>query len=79
MKQFCTLLKESFLCIDCLDLEPLEAVAVYDFTSRNTRELSFRKGDVLILHTHLSPDWWEGTFNNQTGLIPQKYIAIQGR
>ncbi|GAB6028144.1 Rho GTPase activating protein 4 [Chamberlinius hualienensis] len=57
--------------------ETLEAVAQFDFTARSEREISFKKGDTLRLHTQVSNDWWKGSFENQTGLIPDKYILIK--
>lgn len=61
------------------DIDCLEAVALHDFVAQSTRELSFHRGDVLFVTTRVSPDWWEGTINNQAGLIPHKYITINGR
>ena len=38
----------------------IEAYARYDFSARSDRELSFRKGDLLLLINRLSSDWWLG-------------------
>lgn len=57
--------------------ETLEALAQFDFTARSEREISFKKGDTLRLHTQVSNDWWKGSFDNHTGLIPDKYILIK--
>ena len=60
--------------------EGKEALAIYDFEARTSRELSFRKGDVLHLFEQVSVDWWEGaTANNHKGLIPDKYIMVRHR
>ncbi|XP_076035046.1 SLIT-ROBO Rho GTPase-activating protein 1-like isoform X5 [Oratosquilla oratoria] len=59
--------------------EILEAVAQFDFSARSDRELSFRKGDVLVLHSQVSSDWWRGSFKGQLGLIPDKYILLKIR
>jgi len=57
-----------------------EALAIYDFQARTSRELSFRKGDVLFLFEKVSVDWWEGaTSNSQKGLVPDKYIIVRHR
>ena len=57
----------------------LEAVAQFDFVARSERELSFSKGDVLVLHSQVSSDWWRGAFNAKLGLIPDKYILLKIR
>jgi len=57
-----------------------EAVALYDFRARTKRELSFNKGDTLMLYVRVSADWWEGTtIDDQDGLIPDKYVHIRQR
>jgi len=61
-------------------VEGKEALAIYDFQARTSRELSFRKGDVLFLFEKVSVDWWEGaTASSQKGLIPDKYIIVRHR
>lgn len=57
-----------------LEGEIIEAVAAYDFDGRSGRELSFKRGDSLVLYNQKSVDWWEGAYNGQEGLIPDKYI-----
>ena len=59
--------------------EILEAVAQFDFTARSERELTFGKGDVLVLHSQVSSDWWKGSFQGRHGLIPDKYILLKIR
>ena len=59
--------------------EILEAVAQFDFTARTERELTFSKGDILVLHTQVSNDWWKGSFQGRQGLIPDKYILLKIR
>ncbi|XP_071548706.1 SLIT-ROBO Rho GTPase-activating protein 1-like isoform X4 [Panulirus ornatus] len=59
--------------------EILEAIAQFDFIARSERELSFNKGDVLVLHSQVSSDWWKGSFQGKQGLIPDKYILLKIR
>lgn len=61
------------------ETEVIEAVAQYDFTGRTERELSFKKGDILVVFNQVSSDWWEGAFNGREGLIPDKYIQLRQR
>lgn len=57
--------------------DSLEATAQFDFCARSTREISLRKGDVVILRKQVSNDWWQGTVNGRDGLIPDKYISLK--
>ncbi|GIX69423.1 SLIT-ROBO Rho GTPase-activating protein 1 [Caerostris extrusa] len=59
--------------------EVLEAVAQFDFNARSQRELSFKKGDTLMLQNQVSNDWWRGSFLGKEGLIPDKYILLKIR
>ena len=59
------------------DTEVYEATALYDFRGRTERELSFKKGDNLLLYTKASAEWWEGAFAGKEGLVPSNYVAIK--
>uniref|UniRef100_A0A8C5FLU6 SLIT-ROBO Rho GTPase activating protein 3 n=1 Tax=Gadus morhua TaxID=8049 RepID=A0A8C5FLU6_GADMO len=37
-------------------------------------ELSFKQGELIILHSKASSDWWRGEVGTVKGLIPHKYI-----
>ncbi|XP_061636975.1 SLIT-ROBO Rho GTPase-activating protein 3-like isoform X1 [Phyllopteryx taeniolatus] len=53
-----------------------EAVAMFDYTARSPAELSFKQGELLILHSKASSDWWRGEAGGVKGLIPHKYISV---
>ncbi|XP_077457970.1 SLIT-ROBO Rho GTPase-activating protein 3 isoform X2 [Stigmatopora argus] len=53
-----------------------EAVAMFDYTARSPAELSFKQGELLILHSKASSDWWRGEAGGVKGLIPHKYISF---
>lgn len=57
--------------------DTMEATAQFDFSARSNRELSFRKGDTVILKKQVSNDWWQGTINGKDGLVPDKYISLK--
>lgn len=63
----------------CAEPQSLDAVALYDFESRTGQELSFKKGDLLVLKRRISEDWWEGLHGNQLGLVPTKYVATDAK
>jgi len=68
------------ISIDCFGKsEMLEATAQYDFTARSSREVSFTKGDTILLYCQASSDWWRGCVNGREGLVPDKYILIKIR
>uniref|UniRef100_A0A672ZNG1 Rho GTPase-activating protein 4-like n=1 Tax=Sphaeramia orbicularis TaxID=375764 RepID=A0A672ZNG1_9TELE len=52
-----------------------EAVAMFDYVARSPAELSFKQGELLILHSKASCDWWRGEVGGVKGLIPHKYIS----
>jgi hypothetical protein len=57
--------------------DTLEATAIFPFTARSPRELTFKKGDRLRLYTQVSADWWKGSVGGGSlGLLPDKYIAV---
>uniref|UniRef100_A0A8C5QSQ7 Rho GTPase activating protein 4 n=1 Tax=Leptobrachium leishanense TaxID=445787 RepID=A0A8C5QSQ7_9ANUR len=54
----------------------VEAIARFDYAARSPHELSFKKGDILLLYNKASSDWWKGEAAGIRGLIPHKYINI---
>lgn len=60
-----------------VDADVFEATAGYDFEGRSEKELSFKKGDTLLLYNQVSKDWWEGAHNGREGLIPDQYVHIK--
>ncbi|XP_077399867.1 SLIT-ROBO Rho GTPase-activating protein 3 isoform X2 [Vanacampus margaritifer] len=53
-----------------------EAVAMFDYSARSPAELSFKQGELLLLHSKASSDWWRGEAGGVKGLIPHKYISV---
>ena len=53
-----------------------EAVALFDYVARSPAELSFKVGELLLLHSKASCDWWRGEVAGVKGLIPHKYISL---
>ncbi|XP_078520715.1 rho GTPase-activating protein 4 isoform X2 [Lissotriton helveticus] len=55
----------------------VEVTAKFDYMGRKPQELSFKKGDMLVLHRKTSSDaWWMGELNGAKGLVPHSYIII---
>lgn len=58
------------------DFEPRDAEALFDYSARSSKELSFKKGDIIRVFKRFNPDWWDGTVNGIDGFVPAKYIRI---
>nr|XP_061811603.1 guanine nucleotide exchange factor VAV3-like isoform X1 [Nerophis lumbriciformis] len=51
------------------------AIARYDFSSRDTRELSLQEGDVVKIYTKSGANgWWRGEVNGRIGWFPSTYV-----
>uniref|UniRef100_A0A8D3C4T3 Vav guanine nucleotide exchange factor 3 n=1 Tax=Scophthalmus maximus TaxID=52904 RepID=A0A8D3C4T3_SCOMX len=51
------------------------AIARYDFSSRDTRELSLQEGDVVKIYTKSGANgWWRGEVNGRVGWFPSTYV-----
>ncbi|XP_075691575.1 rho GTPase-activating protein 4 isoform X2 [Rhinoderma darwinii] len=58
------------------ELDTVEVLAKFDYSARTPQELSFKKGDIILLHSKASGDWWRGESSGLRGLVPSKYINI---
>ena len=54
----------------------LVAKALFNFKAQNTRELSFRKGDVIYIKKQVDNNWYEGERNAAVGIFPVTYVEI---
>ena len=52
------------------------AQAMYDFEARHDGELSFPKDSVIILSRDVDEDWFEGSFNGNSGYFPKNYVKV---
>ncbi|KAM9458124.1 guanine nucleotide exchange factor VAV3-like [Salvelinus alpinus] len=50
------------------------ALARYDFSSRDTRELSLQEGDIVKIYTKMANGWWKGEINDRVGWFPSTYV-----
>eukprot|EP00004_Rigifila_ramosa_P006212 TRINITY_DN1688_c1_g3_i6.p1 TRINITY_DN1688_c1_g3~~TRINITY_DN1688_c1_g3_i6.p1 ORF type:complete len:550 (-),score=144.05 TRINITY_DN1688_c1_g3_i6:43-1692(-) len=59
--------------------EPLfleTAVALYDYTPKETGMLPLRTGNQIIVRDRTNPDWWVGESNGQSGQFPGNYVQL---
>uniref|UniRef100_A0A8C6KMB3 Rac/Cdc42 guanine nucleotide exchange factor 6 n=1 Tax=Nothobranchius furzeri TaxID=105023 RepID=A0A8C6KMB3_NOTFU len=48
--------------------------ARFNFKQNNEDELSFGKGDMILVTRQEEGGWWEGTLNGRTGWFPSNYV-----
>lgn len=48
--------------------------ARFNFKQNNEDELSFSKGDMIVVTRQEEGGWWEGTLNGKTGWFPSNYV-----
>ncbi|XP_071500194.1 spectrin alpha chain, non-erythrocytic 1-like [Diadema antillarum] len=49
-------------------------VALYDYMEKSPREVSMKKGDVLVLLNSTNKDWWKVEVNDRQGFVPAAYV-----
>lgn len=54
----------------------LVARALYNFIGQTSRELSFRRGDIIYVRRQIDKNWYEGEHNAMIGLFPFNYVEI---
>lgn len=55
----------------------VDAQALYDYTARSDKELSFAKGDSLqVIEKTQDHNWWDGFHEGKRGYIPVAYVEI---
>ena len=59
------------------DVMKIDARALYDYTARSDKELTFSRGDMLYVVSK-TPDhnWWDGFHQGKRGYIPVAYVEI---
>ena len=59
------------------DVMKIDARALYDYTARSDKELTFCRGDLLYVVSK-TPDhnWWDGFHQGKRGYIPVAYVEI---
>ncbi|KAI8072727.1 SH3 domain-containing protein [Gongronella butleri] len=51
------------------------AEAIYDYHGEDpATDLSFRKGDTIVVTEHVNQDWWRGTLNGASGIFPKNHV-----
>lgn len=54
----------------------LVARALYNFVGQSSRELTFRRGDLIFVRRQVDKNWYEGEYNAMIGLFPSNYVEV---
>ncbi|XP_076117620.1 E3 ubiquitin-protein ligase SH3RF3-like isoform X2 [Mytilus galloprovincialis] len=52
------------------------AKALYNYEGKDSNDLSFRKGDIIILKKQVDDNWFHGEFNSHHGVFPASYVQV---
>jgi SLIT-ROBO Rho GTPase activating protein len=64
-----------------LEVEMIEAVALFDYIGRTDKELSFKKNQIIYIFKKMNHEWWQGYLagGNESGYVPDGYIKLKAR
>lgn len=64
-----------------LEVETIEAVALFDYTGRTDKELSFKKNQLIYIYKKMNQEWWQGYLagGSESGYVPDGYIKLRTR
>ncbi len=62
-------------------METIEAVALFDYTGRTDKELSFKRNQLIYIFKKMNQEWWQGYLagGNESGYVPDGYIKLKTR
>ncbi|OWF54497.1 E3 ubiquitin-protein ligase SH3RF1-like isoform X1 [Mizuhopecten yessoensis] len=52
------------------------AKALYNYEGKDQGDLSFRKGDMILLRKKVDENWFHGELGNQHGFFPASYVQV---
>ncbi|ROL51010.1 Intersectin-2 [Anabarilius grahami] len=53
-----------------------QVIAMYDYKAASKDEMSFQKGQLIIVLNKDNPDWWKGEVAGVIGLFPTNYVKM---
>lgn len=54
---------------------PKRVRALYDLSSNEPDELTFKRGDVIVVLEQVYRDWWRGSLRGSIGIFPLNYVT----
>ncbi|XP_022124784.2 E3 ubiquitin-protein ligase SH3RF1 isoform X1 [Pieris rapae] len=55
---------------------PPHGRAIYDYISKEPGDLSFKKGETILLQKKLDPFWYHGECSGRSGMFPITYLQV---
>lgn len=52
------------------------AFAIFDFASKESSDLNFKKGELIVLKRKVDSNWYFGECNGREGMIPSNFIQV---
>lgn len=60
-----------------LNIHPIyKALALHSFYAQSNRELSFKKGDIILVLRRINDDWLEGEHQGFIGIFPLNHVEL---
>jgi len=59
-----------------VEIEEGFATAKYTFIADNSKELSFKKNEEIVLLRQLDENWYEGEISSRIGIVPKNYLEV---
>lgn len=50
--------------------------ALHDFTAETQEDLSFKRGDHILILEHLDSEWYRGRLNGKEGIFPAVFVHV---
>lgn len=54
----------------------MDVIALYNYTARTNKEVSFSKGDIIRVFSRTNVDWWDARVNGKFGFVPVPYVKV---
>lgn len=52
------------------------AKAIYTYEGKDPGDLSFKKGDMIMLQKRIDQNWYQGEVNGKCGFLPARYVQV---
>jgi len=54
------------------------AIALYDYKAQEEGDLTFKKGDIIIVvkKSDSTDDWWTGRMDSREGVFPANFVEV---
>ncbi|XP_011446470.3 E3 ubiquitin-protein ligase SH3RF3 isoform X2 [Magallana gigas] len=67
---------ESLFSKQSSTLNPPSARALFNYEASEQSDLTFKKGDLILLKRQVDENWYQGELNSQQGFFPASYVQV---